>query len=102
MKKLIFVIVSLLLIGCEEKKSYQKNKQVCNCEEREKLQQFVANGIKPANNMSDEEMEDVIIQLEQTGINLFCREKMVWVKPDTFGAVDYTLTKLDSCEFVMD
>ena len=50
---------------------------VCNTEEKQKISEFISNNIKPANNMSDEEMEDVIRQLEETAIKINCRQKLI-------------------------
>jgi hypothetical protein len=52
--------------------------------------------IKPSNNMSDEEMEDVISQLYRSAVAINCKEKSI--KMTHNGIV---VTKLDSCETVM-
>jgi predicted peroxiredoxin len=49
------------------------------CEQSEGLlvADFVSKNIKSANNMSDEEMEDVISELRKTGIKLYCKQSFV-------------------------
>ena len=56
--------------------------RICNKAERDSVSAFIERSIKPANNMSDEEMEDVISQLEQTGIRIKCRTKYILVGPN--------------------
>lgn len=46
----------------------------CSCEQQAKVASFVKESIQAANNMSDEEMEDVILQLERTGVKLNCSQ----------------------------
>jgi hypothetical protein len=89
-------LLTLILFGCD---SSQQTRYVCNCEEQNQLQLFVKESIKPANNMSDEEMEDVINQLRRDGIMLYCKQKPVWVKNG--GEIDWTKQKFDSCETIM-
>jgi hypothetical protein len=89
------LILSALFLGCD---SSQHTRFVCNCEEQKQLQAFVKESIGPANNMSDEEMEDVINQLRKDGIRLYCKQKPVWYKN---GEIDWTKQKFDSCEVIM-
>jgi len=77
----------------------QASRMVCNCEQQKQLQTFVTESIKPANNMSDEEMEDVIHQLRIDGVKMFCQQKPVWITSS--GEVDWRKEKVDSCSSIM-
>ena len=90
------LILSALFSGCD---GIQHTRFVCNCEEQKQLQLFVKESIKPANNMSDEEMEDVINQLRRDGIMIYCNQKPVCVNHE--GEIDWTKQKFDSCETIM-
>lgn len=110
MKKILILIsLSILTYSCDpdpynRRFSSPTEGVVCNCKEKEKLAEFIKSSIKNSNNMSDEEMEDVIYQLEKTGLKIICKTKTVYV----FGLgyqdqhVDYAKTKLDTCETVVD
>lgn len=92
-----FTIIAIaIFFGCG---SSQESMSVCNCEQRKNLQQFIKESIKPSNNMSDEEMEDVIRQLRIEGINIFCEKKPIWIKYD--GQIDWLKQKSDSCQSIM-
>ncbi len=100
------IILSAFICSCDPtnmKVSSPSDARVCNCKEKEKIKEFVALSIKNANNMSNGEMENVIHQLELTGQRNICRSKQIYV----FGLgytgqhIDYTKTKLDSCETIM-
>lgn len=75
MKKLLTLLTltcALLLCSCEE----AKPKFYYGTEETsEKIANFVSSNMKDANNMSDEEMEDVISELYKTGVRTFCTYK---------------------------
>ena len=90
------VLLAVVLSSCE---GSQETRFVCDCEQQKKLQTFVKESIKPSNNMSDEEMEDVINQLRKDGIKIFCQQKPVWVKYG--GGIDWSKQKVDSCEAIM-
>lgn len=90
------LLLGLMFLSCENS---QETRFVCNCEEQKQLQFFVKESIKPSNNMSDEEMEDVINQLRKDGIRIFCKQKPVWIKHD--GEIDWSKQKVDSCEAIM-
>ena len=90
------LILSALFLGCD---GLQQTRFVCNCEEQKQLQAFVKESIGPANNMSDEEMEDVIDRLRKDGIMIYCKQKPVWV--NHAGEIDWTKQKIDSCETIM-
>ncbi len=96
MKNLILIAL-LLLTACG---SQQDTRFICNCEQKKEVQRFIEAHIKDANNMSDEEMEDVIVQLQRTAISVTCTQRLFWIIPDG-NRVDWTKTaKLDSCETI--
>ena len=72
MKKLILLFILVALSSCADKKI---RCYICDKEEKEKVEKFVSSNIKNANNMSDEEMEDVIEELTNTAIKINCRQK---------------------------
>jgi hypothetical protein len=95
MKKVILILVCVItMISCE----YQDSRSVCNCEEREKVATFISDNIKAANNMSDEEMEDVIRQLEWTAVKTICHREVVWVTSNHY--INYDKEKVDSCRSI--
>jgi hypothetical protein len=62
MKKLISLIaVIVICISCE--RDVKSRVYGCSKTQQAKVSEFIQNSIKNANNMSDEEMEDVIVQL---------------------------------------
>lgn len=93
MKKLLILLAIIgLLASCETKT--QKIIYACTCEQQQKVSDNIKSSIKSANNMSDEEMEDVIIQLEKTFVRTNCQQKLAniiihdgWVE----------ITQQDSC-----
>ena len=100
MKNIILLIcITLCICSCEE--SSHKTMYVCNCMEQEKLQKFVSQSIKSANNMSDEEMEDVIEQLRIDGTKIFCKPKPVWVFSNNIHNIDWKKEKYDTCSIIM-
>ncbi len=98
--KYIILIISILLVSCSKVESEIKyrTEHVCNCKEREELKLFIQNSIKNANNMSDEEMEDVISELRYVGYRTICHEELFIVGDD--GWIDWNKNKLDSCESI--
>ena len=92
-----YVLLSAILSSCGG--STETTGYICDCDERKQLQSFVKESIQPANNMNDEEMEDVIRQLRIDGIKIFCKQKPVWIKRG--NQVDWTKQKADSCQFIM-
>lgn len=107
MKKLILLLlIGVFFISCNSREieSAPRTVDVCNCEEKEKLQQFInAQIIKASNNMSDEEMEDVIRELKYTGIDIYCKKKTLYFYViDHEGVLDESKVKLDSCETIMN
>lgn len=51
----------------------------CDEEQKKAVQEFITANTKSANNMSDEEMEDVIIELRETAIKTICNQKYMQV-----------------------
>ena len=78
--------------------TYTQPEWFCDCDEQEEVANFITTNTGAANNMSDEEMEDVIKQLQREGTKSFCHQKMV-TKENGSHAVDWSKTApLDSCE----
>lgn len=98
---ILFALITLSFYSCRESESSERSHHVCNCEQREKVAEFVQSSIKASNNMADEEMEDVIAELRRTAIAIYCPQRTVWMKNAMRDIVDTTLTKLDSCESIM-
>lgn len=75
MKTIIILLTLTILTSC----SYDKEKYgwVCSSSQRKDVQDFIANNIKNANNMSDEEMEDVIAALYRAGVKTVCQCRTV-------------------------
>lgn len=96
MRFIIFLLITLLA-SCSES---QEMEWVCDCGQQKAVSEFVTANMKNANNMSDEEMEDVIRELRFTGIKLNCRQKLMW--QDSNGEINWSIEKLDSCEVWID
>jgi hypothetical protein len=75
MKYTILILLALTVIACSEPK--QRRVYACDCNQKAKVALDIKESIKNANNMSDEEMEDVIHQLELTYVRMHCGERMV-------------------------
>ena len=73
-KKLLLLLILILITSCSDKKI---RCYICDANKKAKVSEFVSKNIKDANNMSDEEMEDVISQLEETGIKIHCRQEFI-------------------------
>lgn len=98
MKKLLLIFICITsLSSCSD---HQTMKWVCSCSEQEKVATFITSNVKSSNNMSDEEMEDVISELRETAIKVNCHQKLMWV--DNQHIVNWEKTKLDSCEIFMN
>lgn len=94
--KLSIVIVSaLFFFSCGNSERYR---YVCNCQANQKIEKFVNNSLKNANNMSDEEMEDVIFELYKTAVKIHCRARFVVYDSD--GKVLNGQLNTDSCEHI--
>lgn len=89
-----FLGLILIVFGCTS----IENKYVCNCEEAKRAADFVATNLKASNNMSDEEMEDVIIELRRTGILLNCHQRQFICDQNGYPDWSCPSNKLDSCE----
>ncbi len=98
-------MVLVIIVGCsggndhpQVEKKPKTNKYlryVCSCEQQARAASFVKETIKEANNMSDEEMEDVISQLERTSVRLHCSQKMVEYPIDSYQPL-----QVDSCQTI--
>ena len=95
MKKIIFVLTVITISSCSDKKI---RCYVCDKQEKEKVEKFVSSNIKNANNMSDEEMEDVILELTETAIKINCRQKFFDAKFN--GDLDYNAIEKNEDETV--
>lgn len=91
-------ICSLAIISLTSCRDTNIHTFVCNCEESSKVQQFVSDNMKNSNNMSDEEMEDVIKELLITGVRLNCKQRFLWY--DWTGKLLPERNNLDSCDVV--
>lgn len=103
MKKLsgLLVIIMLMMLTSCVNPNYQKYEDVCSCQELDKVNKFITDNMKSANNMSDEEMEDVIEELRKTAIETNCHQKLMLHNGES-GRIMYETVKLDSCEKIMD
>ncbi len=89
----LYILLCLVLFSCSDKKT---RCYVCDEQQRLQVADFVSKNIKSANNMSDEEMEDVISELRNTGIKLYCRQEFV---PTAWnGNIIYEEIKKDSLQ----
>ncbi len=95
----IMAVIILLTITSCSMSSHQSDAYVCDCSQIKEVQSFVKSTIAAANNHSDEEMEDVIIELRHTAIKLYCRRSPVWFHHQTTN-VDWSLEKRDSCRII--
>ena len=77
-KAVLFIVCAMGMVSCGNR-TVKENIYVCNCEQQKLASKFVSDNIKNANNMSDEEMEEVVHQLERTSIRLNCPKKRVTV-----------------------
>lgn len=75
--KLTIIALAFLLIGCEDET--KRKCYVCDEQQRKDVEKFITDNIKSANNMSDEEMEDVISELRESGIKIICNQKYMFV-----------------------
>jgi hypothetical protein len=106
MKKQILILVALsglLNFSCDNNNGNNESVQleyVCNCKQIEKVSDFIEKSIKNANNMSDEEMEDVIEELHRTAVKVNCDRKNIKAVREA-GSIKILTGKLDSCERIM-
>lgn len=100
MKKLLFIIgILAILTSCDYRE--EKLITVCSCEQKKEVKEFIQSSIKNANNMSDEEMEDVIHQLRVTGFEVICDKRMIDALFDGHHNMIKLYTVLDSCETIV-
>jgi len=94
----LYILLCLVFTACSDGSNDYKEVQrtFCTCDEREKMAEWLTDNMQKANNMSDEEMEDVIRQLQRTAVFMFCHTKNV--KVNKYGTYDLNSFKLDSCE----
>lgn len=95
----------LLLWSCsevEKPKTYESLEYVCTCDQKKAATEFVKISIEPANNKSDEEMEDVILQLYRTAIKLHCQQRTIKSEVSEHGWNIRYLTPLKPCEEIVD
>ena len=96
MKKLLLILtVAAVFTSCGGHKT-QKSFYVCNCEQRAKVASDIKESIKNANNMSDEEMEDVVAQLELTYVRTNCNQQLVDIMLYPYENGHYEFLKMDS------
>ncbi len=104
MKNLIILILLGIMISISSC-TYRTTElySVCTCEAREKMSDFISKNMRSANNMSDEEMEDVIKELKNTAIVLFCDQKnLPAVNKGGHISLLAEEVELDSCEFIIE
>lgn len=77
----------------------QRLRFVCTCDQMDEVQDFIKVTIKDANNMADEEMEDVISELKRTAIQTNCSQRLIWL--DNRGWFLPEKNKIDSCETII-
>lgn len=77
MRVLLITLSIFVFASC----AYDKKQRVYGCTKSQqvKVSEFIQGSIKNANNMSDEEMEDVIIQLERTAVKCNCNQYVVTI-----------------------
>ncbi|MBK7362699.1 MAG: hypothetical protein IPJ01_10425 [Micavibrio sp.] len=109
MKKQILILIvlsGLLNFSCDNGNSNGNEsiraEYVCNCKQIEKVSEFIQTSIKNANNMSDEEMEDVIQELHRTAVKVNCQKKNIKAKRSEFGNITQLTQELDSCDKIME
>ena len=71
-KFIIYTFLLLIIYSCSSEK---KPCYVCDRSESLEVSDFITKNMKNANNMSDEEMEDVIKELRKTGVILYCKQE---------------------------
>lgn len=97
MRKLLLIPAALFIIGCgsDNPTKYEAVFYVCDCKQMQQVRDDIKQTIAPANNKSDEEMEDVIKQLQQSFIETTCPKKVLEYNPSQHEVP----LKTDSCSF---
>lgn len=73
----IIILLLLATIGAGCSHPTQRRVYACDCKQMAEVSKSIKESISDANNMSDEEMEDVIMQLERTFVRTNCSQRMV-------------------------
>lgn len=100
MKTLFCLLFIFLLTSCQ-RDHVKREAIICNCKEKRKLEEFIKSSIKDANNMSDEEMEDVIRELGYTGTEIYCHKEFIWFDIVEGHLIPDVSEKFDSCRTFM-
>lgn len=100
MTKLIILIFATILFLCCKRPPAMQLAWGCNCKEQADAAKWVGEHIGTANNMSDEEMEDVIAQLQKTAIQLHCKRRMFMIAKSDGGSI--LSVPADSCLILYD
>jgi len=74
-KIIILLLMSTIGVGCSH--PTQRRVYACDCKQMAEVSKNIKESIGNANNKSDEEMEDVILQLERTFVRTNCSQRMV-------------------------
>lgn len=74
-KIIILLLLATIGVGCS--RPTQRRVYACDCKQMAEVSKNIKESISNANNMSDEEMKDVIIQLERTFVRTNCNQRMV-------------------------
>ena len=85
-----------MVLGVFSSCEHNASRWVCNCDQRQKIASFISSNIKDANNMSYEEMEDVIYELRRTAVMINCNQKDGVLAHN--GSPIMHKNNLDSCE----
>jgi len=101
MKKYLIVLICAITVSCGDNKADTYPVYVCNCEQRDKVIDFLEKTISDANNMSDEEMEDVIIELRETAYKTICGITNIKGNYNSSSASHVFQLKKDSCNLIM-
>lgn len=85
--KYSILLLFIVLTGCDLHTDEKRTMYVCTHDELDSVQAFVKASIKDANNMSDEEMEDVIEALYGVGVRTNCNARTVRYEADGAGNI---------------
>ncbi len=98
MKKiLLLAALAAFFVSCTR----LETRYVCTCQQLDEVQDFIKETIEPANNFSDEEMEDVVRQLWATGVKTTCNQRLFRIIP-LEHRIDWSKSQVDSCETVYE
>lgn len=99
-KILVAIFFAVALSACDTTTERQVVVWACNCEEKAAAANWVGEHIGDANNHSDEEMEDVILQLQKTAVQLHCKRLQMQLSTDNAGNIRSAPN--DSCVTIYD